>query len=295
MNDKTPFPLTNAGASAAAELLAGQAQRIARDHAARFAGRLARWPFVASQAALAGFTSDAWPAYARDAMQRSLLVLDVLRRRGNTFLAHEASGMPPVLDSAYETVLDGHTLPRPVNYSLLVITPPAGVTIDPERRPFMIVDPRAGHGAGIGGFKPESQVGDAFHDGHAVYFVVFRPRPEPGQTLADVRDAEKAFLDEIARRHPDAEKPVVIGNCQGGWGCMLLAATAPDKVGPLAINGAPMSYWAGRNGRHPMRYTGGLGGGGPPPPIMARPGNALFGRPRRGRRSRSPTPPPPLC
>jgi pimeloyl-ACP methyl ester carboxylesterase len=279
MNDKTLFPLSDAGigsASAVAGILVGQAQRIARDHAARYAARLARWPLAASQAALAGLTTDAWPAYAGDAMQRGLLMLDVLRRRGNTFLAHEASGMPPVLDFAYETVIDGRTLPRPVNYSLLVITPPAGVAIDPERRPFMIVDPRAGHGAGIGGFKPESQVGDAFHDGHAVYFVVFRPRPEPGQTLADVRDAEKAFLDEIARRHPNAEKPVVIGNCQGGWGCMLLAATAPDKVGPLAINGAPMSYWAGRAGRNPMRYTGGLVGGVTPALVMADLGNGLF-------------------
>jgi pimeloyl-ACP methyl ester carboxylesterase len=265
-----------ANARATAELLVRQAQRIGQDHAGRYAARLAQWPLAAAQAALAGVTSDAWPAYTTDAMQRGLIMLDVLRRRGNTFLQHEASGMPPVLDFAFETVIDGHTLPRPVNYSLLVITPPTGVTIDPDRRPFMIVDPRAGHGAGIGGFKPESQVGDAFHDGHAVYFVVFRPRPEPGQTLADVRDAEEAFLDEIARRHPKAEKPVIIGNCQGGWGCMLLAATAPDKVGPVAINGAPMSYWAGRTGRHPMRYTGGLVGGVTPALIMADLGHGLF-------------------
>jgi pimeloyl-ACP methyl ester carboxylesterase len=265
-----------ARARAVADMLVRQAQRIGRDHAGRYAARLAQWPLAAAQAGLAGVTSDAWQAYMRDAMQRGIITLDVLRRRGNTFLQHEASGMPPVLDFAYETVIDGRTLPRPVNYSLLVITPPAGVTIDPERRPFMIVDPRAGHGAGIGGFKPESQVGDAFHDGHAVYFVVFRPRPEPGQALADVRDAEEAFLDEIARRHPKAEKPVIVGNCQGGWGCMLLAATAPDKVGPLAINGAPMSYWAGRAGGHPMRYTGGLVGGVTPALLMADLGHGLF-------------------
>src|SRR5262249_37011445 len=129
---------------------------------------------------------------------------------------------------------------------------------------------------GLGGFKPESQVGDASRDGHAVYFVVFQPWPEPGQTLADVRDAEEAFLDEIARRHRNALKPVIIGNCQGGWGCMLLAASAPDKVGPLAINGAPMSYWAGKTGRNPMRYTGGLVGGVAPAMFMADLGNGVF-------------------
>ena len=219
---------------------------------------------------------DAWIAYATDAAQRGILFLDVLRQRGNTF--NEASGkdIPPALDFQYDAVIDGRSLPKPVNYSLVVITPPEGVTIDPDRRPFMIVDPRAGHGAGIGGFKPESQVGDAFQNGHAVYFVIFRQWPEPGQTLADVRDAEAAFLKEIHRRHPQAEKPVVIGNCQGGWGCMLLAASHPDDVGPIAINGAPMSYWAGKSGKNPMRYTAGQVGGVWPAMLMADLGNGVF-------------------
>ena len=90
-----------------------------------------------------------------------------------------------------------------------------GVTHD-WKRPYMIVDPRAGHGAGIGGFKPDSQVGVALHDGHPVYFVVFRPHPEPGQTLADVMRAKAEFVAEIARRHPQSPKPIIVGNCQGG-------------------------------------------------------------------------------
>ncbi|MDF2114959.1 DUF3141 domain-containing protein [Roseiarcaceae bacterium H3SJ34-1] len=219
---------------------------------------------------------EAWTNYATDAAQRGVLFLDVLRQRGNAFNEAVGKDIPPALDFKYDVVIDGRTLPRPVNYSLVVITPPDGVTIDPDRRPFMIVDPRAGHGAGIGGFKPESQVGDAFHNGHAVYFVIFRQWPEPGQTLADVRDAEAAFLKEIRRRHPQAEKPVVIGNCQGGWGCMLLAASHPDDIGPIAINGAPMSYWAGHSGRNPMRYTAGQVGGVWPAILMADLGNGVF-------------------
>ncbi|WP_165923301.1 DUF3141 domain-containing protein [Bosea sp. BK604] len=219
---------------------------------------------------------QAWTDYVTDAGQRTALVLDVLRQRGNAFNEQADGNIPPVLDFDYELVIDGRDLPRPVNYSLVVITPPKGVAIDPKRRPFMIVDPRAGHGAGIGGFKPESQVGDAFDEGHAVYFVIFRQWPEPGQTLADVRDAEAAFLEEIRRRHPDVEKPVVIGNCQGGWGCMLLAASHPDKVGPIAINGAPMAYWAGTTGKNPMRYTGGRVGGVWPAMLMADLGNGVF-------------------
>ena len=221
------------------------------------------------------WTQD-WLAYCTDMAQRQILTLDALRERGNTFVAHEEAGMPPVLDFEYQLLLDGTELERPVNYQLLRIVPPPGVTVDEHKRPFMIIDPRAGHGAGIGGFKPESQVGQAFADGHPVYFVAFQPIPQPDQTLADVRDAEVEFLREVARRHPDAPKPVVIGNCQGGWASMLVAASAPDDVGPIVINGSPMSYWAGTVGENPMRYVGGLRGGAAPALLMSDLGAGIF-------------------
>ena len=86
---------------------------------------------------------------------------------------------------------------------LLEIRPPEGVEVHAWKRPYMIIDPRAGHGAGIGGFKPDSQVGVALHGGHPVYFVAFRQRPEPDQTIADVTHAEAGFVREIVRRHPN--------------------------------------------------------------------------------------------
>jgi pimeloyl-ACP methyl ester carboxylesterase len=94
-----------------------------------------------------------------------------------------------------------------------------------------------------------------------VYFVTFYPDPEPGQTLADVTDAEAEFVRIVAERHPDSSKPVLVGNCQGGWAVMMLAAARPEIAGALVINGAPMSYWAGNDGDNPMRYAGGLAGG----------------------------------
>jgi hypothetical protein len=36
-----------------------------------------------------------------------------------------------------------------------------------------------------------------------------------------------------------------VGNCQGGWAAMMLAASGPDDTGLIVINGAPMSYWGG--------------------------------------------------
>jgi pimeloyl-ACP methyl ester carboxylesterase len=214
--------------------------------------------------------------YVRDAAQRFVLTLDVLRERGNNDIAHEAAGMPPVLIYDYEVAMDGKDLTPPVNYYLLKIKPPAGVETHDWKRPYLIIDPRAGHGAGIGGFKPDSQVGVALHDGHPVYFTVFRPMPEPEQTLADVMRAEAKFVGEIRRRHPDAPKPIIVGNCQGGWATLVLAAANPDIAGPLVINGAPVAAWSGRKGENPMRYNGGLLGGILPALLIADLGGGVF-------------------
>jgi pimeloyl-ACP methyl ester carboxylesterase len=202
-----------------------------------------------------------WFQYFVDAGQRSTLFWDTIRERGNQWLAHEEAGKPPLLHYRYEIVADARTYDRPCNYALVRIVPPRGVKVDERKRPFIIIDPRAGHGPGIGGFKEDSEVGVALAAGHPVYFVIFFPEPEPGQTLADVTDAEAEFVRVVADRHRESPKPSLIGNCQGGWAVMMLAAARPDMTGPLVINGAPMSYWAGNDGDNPMRYSGGLLGG----------------------------------
>jgi pimeloyl-ACP methyl ester carboxylesterase len=218
-----------------------------------------------------------WQDYLIDAGQRALLFCDIMREAGNNFVAHEQAGCPPVLVFRYETVLDGRALPRPVNYALVRILPEPGMPdTDAGLRPFVIIDPRAGHGAGIGGFKSDSQVGVALRRGHPVYFVIFFRDPVPGQTILDVTAAEAAFLRRVAAPHPAAPKPVVIGNCQGGWATMMLGAAAPDEVGALVLNGAPLSYWAGERGRNPMRYLGGLAGGSWPSLLLADLGNGRF-------------------
>jgi len=214
--------------------------------------------------------------YWQDAAQRTTLFYDVLRQRGNLSMEQEAGTSSPVLNFPFDVVIDGQTLERPVNYSLLRIHPDPAVPTRDDRAPILIIDPRAGHGAGIGGFKPESQVGEGLAEGHAVYFAVFDRMPVPGQTLADVRDAEVHFLAHIRHTHADAPKPILIGNCQGGWASMLVAATSPELAGPVIINGAPMSYWAGNLGANPMRYLGGLGGGALPAVMMADLGDGLF-------------------
>ena len=106
--------------------------------------------------------------------------------------------------------------------------------------------------------------------------MVFRPHPEPGQTLADVMRTEAEFVAEIRRRHPDAPKPIIVGNCQGGWAVMIMAAANPDISGPLVINGAPLAYWSGRLGENAMRYNGGLLGGALPALVLSDLGDGEF-------------------
>src|SRR5438445_12659801 len=96
--------------------------------------------------------------YLVDTGQRSVLFLDVMRQRGNQYREHLAETAPHVLNYEVEIVIDGRTLKRPVNYALVRVIPPKGVSIDARRRPFVIIDPRAGHGPGIGGFKADSEI-----------------------------------------------------------------------------------------------------------------------------------------
>ena len=207
-------------------------------------------------------TSGASDDYFSDAIQRTFLFLDTMLDRGNNYLEHLNQGTPALLNFEHEVVLDGHDLSEPCNYALLRLIPPAHLPINPMARPVMVVDPRAGHGPGIGGFKQDSEVGMAMRAGHAVYFVTFRPEPEEGQTLLTVMHAEARFLEAVIARHPQCQaKPVVIGNCQAGWAMMALNATRPELFGPLMIMGAPVSYWAGSSKLNPMRYAGASLGG----------------------------------
>ncbi|MEE4357656.1 MAG: DUF3141 domain-containing protein [Desulfococcaceae bacterium] len=199
--------------------------------------------------------------YLLDAGQKTVLFLDVLRKRGNIYMEHLKKGKPPVLTFNYKVIMDGRKLERPVNHDLIQILPKEGMNVDSGKRPIIIIDPRAGHGPGIGGSKQDSEIGMSVKAGHPVYFITFYPEPCPGQIYDDVEQAQVQFIEEVIRRHPRSEKPTVIGNCQGGWAVALLGADRPDITGPLVLNGSPLSYWAGVEGQNTMRYMGGVLGG----------------------------------
>jgi Protein of unknown function (DUF3141) len=222
------------------------------------------------------FIHDGW-AYWIDACQRTALLAQILQRRSQSYERHAAKVAPHVLKFDCELLIDGRKLTRPANYALARIVPPSGIKIDPSKRPFVVVDPRAGHGPGIGGFKSDSEVGVALRAGHPCYFIGFLPEPVPGQSIEDVAHVQAAFLEHVISLHPQAVgKPAVIGNCQAGWALMLLAAVRPELFGPIIVAGSPLSYWAGVRGQYPLRYTGGLLGGTWLTALMGDLGNGRF-------------------
>ncbi len=200
-------------------------------------------------------------SYLTDSTERGILFLDVLRQRGNEQEAITSRPSATVLQFDHAELMSGRTLPRPINYSLSRILPPPDVVIDDAKRPVVVVDPRAGQGPGIGGFKTESEIGDALHTGHPVYFINFSAEPVPGQTFLDVVEGQVAFFEHIVALHPKAPRPFAIGNCQAGYQTLMVAMLRPDLFGPCMVAGSPISYWQGVHGKNPMRYSGGLLGG----------------------------------
>jgi hypothetical protein len=199
--------------------------------------------------------------YIVDAAERSVLLLDILRQRGNEQAEMTSRPLATVLTFDHQILLSGAGLSRPINYALARVVPPPGVVIDPKKRPVVVVDPRAGQGPGIGGFHRDSEIGDAFQAGHPVYFIGFAAEPVPGQTFLDVVEGQVRFFERVADLHPDAPRPLAIGNCQAGYQTLMVAMLRPDLFGPVLMPGSPISYWQGVHGENPMRYSGGLLGG----------------------------------
>ena len=59
--------------------------------------------------------------YIQDAFERSILFLDILRQRGNDYLEQSSRTAPHVLSFGFNLLIDGRTLPKPVNYALVEI------------------------------------------------------------------------------------------------------------------------------------------------------------------------------
>jgi poly(3-hydroxybutyrate) depolymerase len=93
----------------------------------------------------------------------------------------------------------------------------------------------------------------------------WQPPPARPYTIADSLDDILACMDAVG------EGPVhLVGLCQGGWQCTMVAALHPERVASLTIAAAPIDAHAGQTGLHlfslglPLSFFEGLvaaGGG----------------------------------
>jgi hypothetical protein len=99
--------------------------------------------------------------YLTDALLRTDLFFDLLRRRGNEQEEMTSRPMATMLRFNQESLIGDRSQLKPINLSLSRSVRPEGTVIDPHTRPVVGVDPRAGQEPDIGDFKAQSEIGDA--------------------------------------------------------------------------------------------------------------------------------------
>jgi len=70
-----------------------------------------------------------------------------------------------------------------LNYALVRIVPPEGVEIEPNRRPFIVVDRAPATVRESGASRRTAKSASRMQAGHPCYFIGFLPEPMPGQTI----------------------------------------------------------------------------------------------------------------
>ena len=203
--------------------------------------------------------------YGVDFSQRAVLMADVLRRRGNQYFEYNEAGLPPITPFPLEVILDGRSLDRPVNRTLVRIkdrrTADDGRNkpfSEQEKRPIIFQDPDAGRGL-ISASRNTSEIGLAIDTGHPSFLILVQPETVPGQTMDDLTAATRIFTEKVREICPHEKPPAYVGNCQAGWQMALSAAQSPGIDGPVVPVGAPLSYWSRGPENHSLRFSGGLG------------------------------------
>ncbi len=227
---------------------------------------------------MGGMAWDLW-RYTVDFTQRSVLMADVLRRRGNQYFEYNETGLPPITPFPLEPILDGRWLDRPVNRVLVRVadrrrreedeqykdrrTSGSGRRMDWEdqtKRPIIFQDPDAGRGL-ISASRNTSEIGLAIDTGHPTFLILIHPETVKGQTMDDLVESTRIFTEKVREICPHEKPPAYICNCQAGWQIALSAAGSPGLDGPIVPVGAPISYWSRGTEPHSLRYSGGLVGG----------------------------------
>ena len=185
------------------------------------------------------------------------LFWDTLRQRGNGYIEHERQGQPPVLHFEYEMVLGRALVRAPGELRAGAHRPAGGRRRSTERSVRTSSSIRAPATARASAAsrttrRSASRCAPAIRSTSSSSSA----SRSPGRRCSTSCDAGAASsCARVRELHPTAPSRAIVGNCQGGWAAMMLAAADPDDTGPIVINGAPMSYWGGawqrRRGRQP--------------------------------------------
>lgn len=177
-------------------------------------------------------------AYQYDVIERGILFWDTLRQRADNLLEHERLGLPALLNFKWELLLDARAFEKPANYALLRITEAQGCRasdcVNEEKAPVIIVDPLAGHGPGIGGFKRESEVGMALLEGHPSLIRSMPPSLARGCKRFQILGLQTFYTGSIPMR--TSRYLLSEQFCPMMRGIELLAEAVRDHRHPVADN-----------------------------------------------------------
>ena len=173
---------------------------------------------------------SAWYGYATDFAQRSVLLLGYAARARQQLRRAHASGASPVPASRLRTVVDGRKLVRPV--TLRAGADRSAGRRGDRREKTTLRDHRPARGPRPGHRRLQGRLAGGRRAPQRASGLLRRLLPRSGarselcSTCATRRSTSFTKCARCILRFP---KPAIIGNCQGGWAAMMLAASDQDE------------------------------------------------------------------
>ena len=154
-------------------------------------------------------------------------------------------------------MLDGRSLGKPANYALVRIKPPKA-TGDRRGKAAICGDRPARRARSRESAASRWTASSASRSSSVIPATSSCSSPAAAGTDDRVgllgRDPVHAQDPRAASR--PGQQTLRDRQLPGRLGAVMLAALAPDLLGPILLAGSPISYWAGVGGINPMRYSG---------------------------------------
>jgi len=194
-------------------------------------------------------------SFMTDFLQRAVLLTDVYIERGKKSVEkhHHFSRYE------MEEILSGLNSEVPCNYHLMKIIPSENLVFKKTQDRVVLIGPPRTRKAGIEVTAEKNQASVAWKEGYEVYYLLFDPKPVPGQTVADAVKTVSSYIKYLNKLHPHPEGVILVGNCREGWHSLLCSLDNPNDLElkhTLFVSGTPFSPWSGESGDGSMRFNG---------------------------------------